>query len=494
MNSSASLALIQMSTKGSDFLYANDNSDELLENSECISCASPAYDPYIHACGVMRCAACSFAHDCSSGQEWMHVSKIPLLKSQLEKIKVCCPEDSCAFIGTRAEYLQHKEDCGYKLLKCDSCSEMLPKKDIEAHLKECTPLPCPYCLNLVRPAELKSHEEDLSQCVGMEEEFIRKMKHPLLAKLLKQPEPAPPLVESRRICRARGCQNLSGSYVYQKQLSLLPKSGSMGIYSSYLLIGDFGMIELPTDQEKIPVCETCAEKVERAARYVEYAKQMDTEIVHTEAEEELVKCLMEHYRSDDLTDAFYAQGLTWTVSKSNKEQFIKKAIAEHRKGNFDFTYILRNIRQVYIDKEGKIQLKEKENPAKLNSKTNKRKWEEDKELKDKIMLSLGTRELYKLLRSRDIQVPKEWTKFEMVDRVAEEIKNKKMKMGEVEAAATVGIKEKLLQFNRTQLAKMARSNGIKFGDSGVYCSEIADLIIQESKKGNLDIDKMIETA
>lgn len=360
------------------------------------------------------------------GQEWMSVNNIPLLKSQLDMIKVQCVEKGCCFIGTRAEYLEHKEICGFKQMECDSCSQQIKKRNLDEHRKECVPVPCPYCLNLVRPAELKAHEEDLSKCIGItQEDFLREMKHPLLAKLLKPPAvvviDSEPEDLTERMCTATGCQNPRGiaRYVSQAQLNSLPVSDTE-THSTYLLVGDFAAIQFPKDQDKFAVCETCARRVERAV---------------------------------------------------------------HHSKMFSATPV-----------------QEENSPKKLQDKisiSNKRKWEEDKQLKDKIMNSLGTRELLPLLRQHDITTPRNANKFTMVDLVAEAVKNKKIKMQEIEKLAEEeepSVKDKLLEFNRTQLAKMARKHGLKFSDSGIQREDIADMIIQESKKGNMDIDKLVVEA
>ena len=164
------------------------NSAILLNQSACVVCQFPAYNANMHVCGVMACSTCDQSqHRCVSTTEnrlttdnrWMSVANIPILCDIISNVRVLCHNEGCDFLGSRAQYIAHNDECGFKRLTCTVCEESVQRSNIPQHEIGCSTAVCPVCLTETTSKEVKEHAKDLSKCPGMEE-FSRKLRHPLM--------------------------------------------------------------------------------------------------------------------------------------------------------------------------------------------------------------------------------------------------------------------------------------------------------------------------
>lgn len=115
--------------------------------------------------------------------------------------------------------------------------------------------------------------------------------------------------------------------------------------------------------------------------------------------------------------------------------------------------------------------------------------EEDEKLKQKVMESMGTREMKKTLSANKIKVPKDSNKDAMADIIVEAVKSKRMKLFDevVEDMTNEQIIEKLLGYQYDHLTQFVRSQGLSLTATGMNKQKLAQHMVQQYRSSQLNL-------
>lgn len=329
--------LIMASLKASDFQYCNPprNSVEVLTGLNCYACKRPAYQGFIHSCGAIRCGGCDINHLCSLTEEnnWMPVSVLPeAMRKNLETIQVVCPFERCKFVGTRTELIEHKASCDFAQQVCFNCNLSMPRKAYGAHLRSCIPSPCMYCSKTVPPAELKVHEQDLSQCLGTTDIF-NTLKHPQVIRFLQEALlVSPPFTPSKkRKAEKKAAEEEAEEEEEEEEMEEDPLKKrimqTMGTRGMKKMLSAH-KIRVPKDSNKEVMADFIVEAVKN--KKIKLGGENIEEMNNEEIEEKLLS-----YQYDHLTRFIRSQGLSLTATGMNKQKLAQHMVQQFRSLNLD---------------------------------------------------------------------------------------------------------------------------------------------------------------